>query len=118
MRVGENTRKTEGKTRILHFRKRPGVKKKEVKRQKIGSQKGERNLAPKRSQNGSLWAPQSAPNRSKKRLKKSSRKRCLKKVLTPHRTAAGEPRGNCLGGLRLECGPAKLKLNLNLKLKL
>ena len=57
MRVGENSG-TQGKTHILHFRKRPGAKKKEVKRQKIGIQKGERNLAPKRSQNGPFLGPQ------------------------------------------------------------
>ena len=79
MRVGENNGKTRGKTHILHFRKRPGAKKKEVKRQKIGLQKGERNLAPKRSQNGPFLGPKSGPNRSKKRRKKIVTKKVREK---------------------------------------
>ena len=72
--VGENTRKTKGKTHISHFRERPGVKKKEVERPKIEVQNGERNSAPKKTPKGSILAPKRAPNRNKKQNNDSKKR--------------------------------------------
>ena len=73
--VGENSRKTKGKTHISHFRERPGVKKKEVERPKIEVQNGERNSAPKKTPKGVHFGTQKGSKSEKKTKQKNVTKK-------------------------------------------